>query len=138
MQDISAACACRCCIGADELIKLHVDAMGPDRQGWYFFDGSPHSCSCPTDTMLIYTLVTIGHVIWHASPVSREPTGELTRPATMLSHSKGLLNRKAVRTPESGSGQSFICRASICAATTAVGGSMGVGALCSSGPLLPL
>ena len=56
----------------------------------------------------------------------------------MLSHSKGLLNRKAVRMPESGSGQSFICRASICAATTAVGGSMGVGALRSSGLLLPL
>lgn len=61
-----------------------------------------------------------------------------TLPAIMLSHSYGLLNRKAVRMPESGSGQSFICKASICAATTAVGGSMGVGRLCSKGLLVPL
>ena len=43
-----------------------------------------------------------------------------------------------MRMPESGSGQSFICKASICAATTAVGGSIGVGPLCSKGLLVPL
>ena len=63
---------------------------------------------------------------------------ERTLPAVMVSHSKGLLKRKAVRMPESGSGQSFICSASICAAITAVGGSMGVGPLCSRGLLVPI
>lgn len=56
-----------------------------------------------------------------------------TRPATMLSQPYGLLNRNAVRMPASISGQSFICKASICAATAAVGDSMGVGDLCGNG-----
>lgn len=41
----------------------------------------------------------------------------------------------AVCTPASGSGQSLICSASICAATAAVGGSRGLGRLCCRGAL---
>ena len=53
----------------------------------------------------------------------------LTGPVTIFSHSWGLANRNAVLTPASGSGQSFLCRASSWAATTAVGGSRWLGSL---------
>lgn len=61
-----------------------------------------------------------------------------TSPGIRCSQFCGLQKANAARTPESESGQSFICRASICAAMTVVGGMRCEGFRSFKGSLTPL